>query len=1106
MPQIEIPFTTLFEQRENGQLLARPLLLDDVSCLGDSADKLMSKVAARVREVLENTPNVAVHRHLFAGELGQEVVAVEIEPTKRTTAWRRKLEIPLHVVHWRHGREAHVALVPALGIEVIAEDEKQLADRVLRHIHFTLMRTGRTQSLAQLIQLDRTVSLEIRAQTQTIKLRTPKQHNEARRHREDEEKSTLSDVADEWRAKDFTPAYQRDDLVMQLQEYLATPHRESVLLVGPSGVGKTTLLTEIVRRKSLRGVRVYGTAGSRIVAGMSGFGMWQDRCRKLIADIRRRDGILHVGSLVELIEVGKYAGNEEGIAGFLRPYIARGDITVVAECTPEQLAVIERRDSTVLDAFRQLTVVPPTREQGQSILLSCALETTGGKPRKESPIDAEALETLDRLHRRFATYSAFPGRPLRFLRDLLAAHHEQGTIDASRVTGAFADETGLPRFLLDDAHPLDLAATLAWFRERIIAQEEPVRLIVDLLATLKAELSRRGRPIASMLFIGPTGVGKTETAKALAEFLYRDPKRMIRIDMSEYADPLSVERLTGGSCAAEGLLTGKIRQQPFSVVLLDEFEKAHPLFFDLLLQVLGEGRLTDSVGRVADFANAVVIMTSNLGARSFQNASLGFADTRHTAGGAREHFEREVRQTVRPELFNRIDRIVPFLPLDREAAAGIARRTIELLRQRDGLRFRDVAFACDDEAAAHLAEEGYSVVYGARPLQRAVERAVVAPLAHRLNTYDGDLPLAATISFDHKTPDARLVVDLAPAIDTQVRRRRRDDERTNLLRCVEHGLLTRRRSQAISGGAQALSLRNELYQLEQLERRLDKKKAAGRRRPYDHLGRLSHLKRVVLEIDRLTADAAALEDEILTAFHSQSQHAAESTPAWESSLEAIDARMLASARSMLRMRYDKPNRAALLIFGQTTANVVQLARVYLEVIGRRQGGVNLWEIVQEPAARKKPLSAIQIPVSDLPEGSQRRPFVDLLPIANRDAWLEQPRDDAFGAVLAIECEDAVPLLEDETGLHVFQRQGKHAACLVQVSDRPVKQLEAPAAALRRGGVGVKPARRTYDLQRRTIDEPQLSSPILFRRLEETLADRLEEQFDEKVWRDVEQWK
>jgi ATP-dependent Clp protease ATP-binding subunit ClpA len=198
-------------------------------------------------------------------------------------------------------------------------------------------------------------------------------------------------------------------------------------------------------------------------------------------------------------------------------------------------------------------------------------------------------------------------------------------------------------------------------------------------------------------------------AKSLAEFLYQDRRRMIRFDMSEYAHPAAVERLIGGQGCSQGLLTQKVRDQPFMVVLLDEFEKAHPSFYDVLLQVLGEGRLTDGAGRTADFTSTVVIMTSNLGTESFRQAGIGFAGSGGSEG-ARQHFEREVKAFLRPEMFNRIDRIVPFAPLDVGVIASIATREIGRAIERDGVRLRGVNVTLNsDVAGARLR----------RPLRRA---------------------------------------------------------------------------------------------------------------------------------------------------------------------------------------------------------------------------------------------------------------------------------------------------------------------------------------------------------------------------------------------------
>src|SRR5262249_50783740 len=215
-------------------------------------------------------------------------------------------------------------------------------------------------------------------------------------------------------------------------------------------------------------------------------------------------------------------------------------------------------------------------------------------------------------HRRYATYSAYPGRPLRFLENLLRDGPKEQPILEEEVYLAFTRETGLPRAIIDPAVPLDVGETHRWFSSRVIGQAEAVNLVVDLLATVKAGLTRPNRPIASLLFIGPTGVGKTEMAKALAEFLFGSRDRLTRFDMSEFADAVSVRRLVGGAFGSEGLLTAKVREQPFSVLLLDEVEKADGSFFDLLLQALGEARLTDAGGGVARLRQPVGILTPHL--------------------------------------------------------------------------------------------------------------------------------------------------------------------------------------------------------------------------------------------------------------------------------------------------------------------------------------------------------------------------------------------------------------------------------------------------------------------------------------------------------------
>jgi ATP-dependent Clp protease ATP-binding subunit ClpA len=675
-----------------------------------------------------------------------------------------------------------------LGIEVVARRPEDLDRMIERHIRFSLMRgevqpedrdktaanrrqgrEGRSQarpkrtaqgpvSLRRFVWLARREAFRVETTALEVDVKTPK---EVALSSDEAPKPVLAQVATNLRHAWYPRVFRMEAVIAQLEDRLLGKRPRSVLLVGPAGVGKTAAVHELVRHCKKKGHETpfWSTSGARLVAGMTGFGMWQEQCQALCREAAKTKAVVHLGNLFELMEVGQHVGNTQGVGDFLRPAIARGELLAIAECTAEQLTKIERETPNMLEAFARIEVKEPSVEEGRMILRLAARQLVHGE---RDPLDHEALAALDRLHRRYATYSAYPGRPLRFLHNLL---HDspQKTLRRADVTRAFSVETGLPLVLLEDDLQLDLAATRQWFAQRVIGQERAREVIVDLLATVKAGLARPQRPIASLLFIGPTGVGKTEMAKTLAEFLYRDRQRMTRIDMSEYADAAAVDRLISGGQGGEGLLTSKVRQQPFGVVLLDEFEKAHPRFFDMLLQVLGEGRLTDSAGRLADFRNAVIIMTSNLGSESFGRPTLGF-DRPPVSARAEEHFVREVQKFVRPELFNRIDRIVPFLPLDEATLRDIARRELDLLRQREGMRYRDVRVEFDDSVPAAMVGLGYDPRYGARPIKRAIDRHLLAPLATALNSYAVQTPLMAEV----RVKDDEVQVDVGRRVDKKV--------------------------------------------------------------------------------------------------------------------------------------------------------------------------------------------------------------------------------------------------------------------------------------------------------------------------------------------------
>jgi ATP-dependent Clp protease ATP-binding subunit ClpC len=271
--------------------------------------------------------------------------------------------------------------------------------------------------------------------------------------------------------------------------------------------------------------------------------------------------------------------------------------------------------------------------------------------------------------------------------------------------------------------------------KRVIGQDEAVHAVSESIRRARAGLKDPRRPIGSFVFLGPTGVGKTELAKALAEFMFDDEDAIVRLDMSEYMERFAVSRMIGappGYIGYEegGQLTEAVRRRPYRVILLDEIEKAHPDVFNILLQILEDGRLTDAAGRVVDFKNTVVIMTSNLGGQAVRSsAPLGFTNGAQTADFARtrEQMLSELRRAFRPELLNRIDEVVVFHPLTREQIERIV--DLMLDRVREQLRERNISLDATEAARALLATEGFDPQYGARPLRRTIQRLVENPIA-----------------------------------------------------------------------------------------------------------------------------------------------------------------------------------------------------------------------------------------------------------------------------------------------------------------------------------------------------------------------------------------
>ena len=633
--------------------------------------------------------------------------------------------------------------VVELAVEESARQGEKSVDT--GHLLCAILREGSNMGVRALraagVEPRELYTLLLQKQSDSPRSRPPREKAAVREETGKTLRECSRDLTAEARQGRHDPVIGREAETDRLVQILSRRTKNNPCLLGEPGVGKTAVVEGLAARiaagevpEILRDQRILSLDMAGMVAGTKYRGEFEERMRKLLEEVKRAGNIiLFLDELHTVVGAGSAEGAVDA-ANLIKPALGRGELRLIGATTLDEYRRYIEKDAALERRFQSVTISEPTPEAALDIL-------RGLRRRYEAhhrlTITDQALRASVDLSVRYITGRFLPDKAIDLMDEAASRVRMEGTgrsVTAEDVAAVVSVWTGIPVTHLTQSEGEKLLHMEEVLHRRVVGQEEAVSALCRAVRRSRVGLKDPQRPIGSFLFLGPTGVGKTELCKALAEVLFGQEQALLRFDMSEYMERHAVSRLIGsppGYVGHEegGELTEKVRRRPYSVVLFDEMEKAHEDIWNLLLQIMDDGHITDAQGRRVDFGNTVIVMTSNLGTRSLSGGALGFApQSRET--GQKEAVLTELRQVFRPEFLSRVDETILFRALDQAQLAQIVGRMLLALSQR--MADLGIALEAEEEAVAALAAAGMASKNGARALRRILRTQVEDAVAEEI--------------------------------------------------------------------------------------------------------------------------------------------------------------------------------------------------------------------------------------------------------------------------------------------------------------------------------------------------------------------------------------